>query len=237
MTTIPPRTRSFFLTRAPRPLESFQTLHLIKNETHRIADQPFVRKVRVCWQKKLDYKFEVEDVWAADTRIMDANPLGRCPVWSWRAARRFLTHASSSNTSIRCRPWASSFPWADESAWKFAPGKPWPTACWMPPCWRAWSKPGLAVLMPQRSPAWIDRQLEKVHASLKAMSLGLGDRPGAPQATTTTHWPTSPLGCALGYLDFRFPQIDWREGLPQPGQSVRKLSQRQSFLDTAPPQA
>ena len=41
---------------------------------------PFVRKVRVVLaEKKLDYKFEVEDVWAADTQIMQSNPLGKVP--------------------------------------------------------------------------------------------------------------------------------------------------------------
>ena len=41
---------------------------------------PFVRKVRVVLaEKKLDYKFEVEDVWAAETRIMESNPLGKVP--------------------------------------------------------------------------------------------------------------------------------------------------------------
>ncbi len=41
---------------------------------------PFVRKVRIVLaEKKLDYKFEVEDVWAADTTIATSNPLGKVP--------------------------------------------------------------------------------------------------------------------------------------------------------------
>jgi glutathione S-transferase len=38
---------------------------------------PYVRKVRVVMaEKKLDYQFVEEDVWAADTNIMQSNPLG-----------------------------------------------------------------------------------------------------------------------------------------------------------------
>ena len=69
----------------------------------------------------------------------------------------------------------------------------------------------------QRCPAWIDRQLEKVHASLKAMSLGLGDRPWCAAGNNHHTLADIAVGCALGYLDFRFPQIDWREDYPNLG--------------------
>jgi glutathione S-transferase len=40
---------------------------------------PYVRKVRIGMaEKKLDYQFVLEDVWATDTTITDANPLGKC---------------------------------------------------------------------------------------------------------------------------------------------------------------
>ena len=41
---------------------------------------PYVRKVRVVLaEKKLDYKFIPENVWADDTQIGAANPLGKVP--------------------------------------------------------------------------------------------------------------------------------------------------------------
>jgi glutathione S-transferase len=43
------------------------------------------------------------------------------------------------------------------------------------------------------------------------------------------------VGCALGYLDFRFPDIDWRERHPNLGKLHATLMQRPSFADTAPP--
>src|SRR5262249_42684493 len=42
---------------------------------------PYVRKVRVVLaEKKLDYHFEQENVWAAETTIQNLNPLGKVPV-------------------------------------------------------------------------------------------------------------------------------------------------------------
>ena len=41
---------------------------------------PYVRKVRIVMsEKKLDYQFVPEDVWAADTTIGQSNPLGKVP--------------------------------------------------------------------------------------------------------------------------------------------------------------
>jgi len=41
---------------------------------------PYVRKVRIVMaEKKLDYQFVQENVWAADTTIAKSNPLGKVP--------------------------------------------------------------------------------------------------------------------------------------------------------------
>src|SRR5438132_5701045 len=41
---------------------------------------PYVRKVRIVMaEKKLDYDFVLEDVWAADSAIGQSNPLGKVP--------------------------------------------------------------------------------------------------------------------------------------------------------------
>ncbi|HXE48442.1 MAG TPA: glutathione S-transferase C-terminal domain-containing protein, partial [Ramlibacter sp.] len=42
------------------------------------------------------------------------------------------------------------------------------------------------------------------------------------------------VGCALGYLDFRFADIDWRGDYPNLAKLQDKLTQRQSFIDTVP---
>ena len=87
----------------------------------------------------------------------------------------------------------------------------------------------------ERSEAWVQRQMTKVHASLQAMGLGLGEKTWC----SGNHFTLADvaLGCALGYLDFRFPQIDWRAEHPNLARHQEKLATRPSFTDTAPPAA
>jgi glutathione S-transferase len=87
----------------------------------------------------------------------------------------------------------------------------------------------------ERSAAWIERQLGKVDAALNAMAKGLADKPFC----TGIHFTLADIavGCALGYLDFRFPQIKWRAAHPNLAKLAQKLAQRQSFIDTLPPSA
>jgi glutathione S-transferase len=42
------------------------------------------------------------------------------------------------------------------------------------------------------------------------------------------------VGCALGWLEYRFPQIDWRSEHHNLGKLLDKLMQRPSFADTKP---
>ena len=85
----------------------------------------------------------------------------------------------------------------------------------------------------QRSQAWIDRQMKKIDTSLAAIGKGVGDKPWC----SGIHLSLADIavGCALAYLDFRFPQIDWRTRHPNLGKLADKLFARQSFIDTQPP--
>jgi glutathione S-transferase len=84
----------------------------------------------------------------------------------------------------------------------------------------------------ERSEAWIARQLGKINATLKAMSTGLADK----AFCSGIHLSLSDVavGCALGYLDLRFPEIDWRESYPNLAKLQEKLAQRPSFIETQP---
>jgi glutathione S-transferase len=74
--------------------------------------------------------------------------------------------------------------------------------------------------------------MAKIDASLKAMGQGLGEKPFC----SGIHLSLSDIsvGCALGYLDFRFPQIDWRTPHPNLTRLYDKLIQRPSFQDSKP---
>ena len=84
----------------------------------------------------------------------------------------------------------------------------------------------------ERSQAWIDRQLKKIDDSLIAMDRALAERSNC----VGIHLSLADIavGVAVGYLDFRFPQIDWRGQHPNLGALYERLSQRQSFKDTLP---
>ncbi|MEK6669495.1 MAG: glutathione S-transferase N-terminal domain-containing protein [Aquabacterium commune] len=197
---------------------------------------PYVRKVRIVLaEKKLDYKFDVEDVWAADTAISASNPLGKVPclvmeggeaIFDSRVIVEYVDTLSpvgkliplSGRERVEVRTWEALADGLLDAAILARLEATWP-----------------GRTEAQRSQAWIDRQVGKMHASLKAMSQGLGERPWC----TGNHHSLADIatGCALGYLDFRFAHIDWRDTCPNLARLFEKLSQRQSFIDTAPPAA
>ena len=45
------------------------------------------------------------------------------------------------------------------------------------------------------------------------------------------------VGCALGYLDFRCPELGWRNDHANVARLAEKLNARKTFIDTAPPTA
>ena len=78
----------------------------------------------------------------------------------------------------------------------------------------------------------ICRQMSKVDASLAAMSSGLAERAFCSDIHLTLS--DIAVGCALGYLDFRFAHVDWRTRHPDLAKLYEKLAQRASFADTLP---
>jgi glutathione S-transferase len=195
---------------------------------------PYVRKVRIVMaEKKLDYRLELEDVWSADTRIAAANPLGKVPCLVMEGgeavfdSRVIVEYVDTLSPVSRLIP-ASGRERAEVRTWEaLADGLL--DAAIAARLEQTW--PGRTDA--QRSPAWIDRHLAKIHAALKAMSLGLGEKAWC----AGIHFSLADIavGVALAYLDFRFPQIDWREPYPNLARLHEKLAQRQSFIDTAPP--
>jgi glutathione S-transferase len=194
---------------------------------------PYVRKVRVVMaEKKLDYQFILEDVWSADTQIMTSNPLGKVPclvmeggeaVFDSRVIVEYLDTLSPVGKLIPSQGRER----AEVKTWEaLADGVL--DAAILARLETTWA--GRTDLL--RSKAWIDRQLAKIEASLKSMSQGLGEKPFC----SGIHFSLSDVavGCALGYLDFRFPVIDWRTPYPNLARLGDKLNQRQSFVDTKP---
>jgi glutathione S-transferase len=194
-----------------------------------------VRKVRIVMaEKKLDYQFELEDPWSRDT-ILKSNPLGKVPclvledgeaVFDSRVIVEYLDTRSpvsrlipeTSRERTEVRTWEALADGVLDAAVSARLEQTWP-----------------GRTDAQRSDAWVERQMGKVRASLAAMGTGLADKPWC----SGIHMSLSDIavGCALGYLDFRFPAVAWREQYANLARLAAKLGARQSFIDTLPPQA
>lgn len=200
------------------------------------STSPYVRKVRIVMaEKKLDFQYLEENVWAPDTTIADANPLGKVPclvmeggeaVFDSRVIVEYLDTLSpvgklippSGRERVEVKTWEALADGVLDAAVLARLEATWPGR-----------EPA------QRSQAWIDRQLAKIDRSLQAMADGLGERPFCHGIHFTL--ADVAVGCALGYLDFRFAHIDWRERHPNLARLQEKLSQRPSFADSLPPAA
>jgi glutathione S-transferase len=194
---------------------------------------PYVRKVRIVMaEKKLDYTFVLEDVWSEQTRIVDANPLGKIPCLIMEGGEALFDSRVIVEYLDTLSPVGKLIPAvgrerAEVKTWEaLADGVM--DAALLARMEAVWPQRSAE----QRSQAWIDRQLGKINASLVAMSHGLGDKPYC--AGTHLSLADVAVGAALGYLDFRFPQITWREAYPTLVRLQDKLMQRPSFADTLP---
>ncbi|MEG0822432.1 MAG: glutathione S-transferase N-terminal domain-containing protein [Burkholderiaceae bacterium] len=193
---------------------------------------PYARKVRVVMaEKRIDFKLELEDVWAKDSSIARYNPLGKVPclimedgaaVFDSRVIVEYLDSISPVGKLIP----SNGRERAEVRTWEAL----------------ADGLLDAAILVrieyaqrpaEQQSLAWVERQMGKVHAALAAMSTGLGDKNWCNGHACTI--ADISVGCALGYLDFRFRSIDWRTPYPKLERLYDKLLARPAFADTAPP--
>ena len=192
---------------------------------------PYVRKVRVVMaEKKLDYKFEVEDVWSADTQISQVNPLGKVPALVMEGGEALFDSRVIVEYLDTLSPVGKLIPAVGRER---AEVKTWEAladglldAAVLARLEATWA----GRTAEQRSPAWIARQMSKIDASLQAMSKGLGDKPYCSGIHMTL--ADIAMGCALAYLDLRFPAKDWRSVHPNLARAYEKLAQRPSFVDT-----
>lgn len=191
---------------------------------------PFARKVRIVMaEKRIEFEQVVDIPWDASTHVPDFNPLGKVPVlvlddghtlFDSRVIVEYLDTITpvsrlipeGNRQRIAVRRWEALADGISEAASTIFLEKKRPEA--------------------QQSHEWIVRQEQKVFRGLEAMAEELGDK----------NWCTGEFfnlsdiatGCALGYLDLRFPEIEWRRAHPVLARLADKLSQRPAFRDTLP---
>jgi glutathione S-transferase len=195
---------------------------------------PYVRKVRIVFlEKKVDLDLELENVWAADTKIALNNPLGKVPCLLLDDGEVIYDSRVIAEYADTLSPVGKLIPTGSRER---ATVKTWETLA------DGVEDAGIlarleATLRPpeQQSPAWIDRQMGKMNTSLAQMSRQLGENAWCHSNQMTL--ADIAVGCALGYLLFRFPNIAWQAQYPNLDALYQKLMQRPSFAETAPPAA
>ena len=194
---------------------------------------PYVRKVRaVMAEKKLDYQFVQENVWAPQTSISASNPLGKVPCLVMEGGEALFDSRVIVEYMDTLSPVGKLIPAlgrerAEVKTWEaLADGLM--DAAILARLEATWD----GRKDSERCQAWIERQLGKVQASVAAFSRGLADKPYCVGIHLTL--ADIAVGCALGYLDFRFPDIDWRRDHANLARLQDKLMLRQSFIDTQP---
>ena len=192
---------------------------------------PYVRKVRVVLaEKNLDCDLVLDNVWGPDTGIHAFNPLGKIPCLimddsvAMYDSRVIVEYLDTLTPAARLLP-----PEGRERA-----------------AVKVWEALADGVLdagvlvrnertqraLEQQSAPWIARQWRKVETGLAVMAQDLGEAPYC----RGNHFSLADVaaGCALGWLSFRFPELDWRGPYPNLARLFDKLSERQSFKDTTP---
>lgn len=191
---------------------------------------PYVRKVRIVLaEKKIEYDFEIDSPWLADTGVPNVNPLGKVPVlilddetplFDSRVIVEYIDNVTPNN---------KLFPTPNRERTEV---KRWEALA------DGICDAAAAAVMEAKRPkqeqsaAWIARQRDKIVRGLDFMAKEYGEKAHC----MGTHFCLADIavGAALGYLAFRFPDIDWRENHPNLARLYDKLMQRPSFADTVP---
>ncbi|MBM3565399.1 MAG: glutathione S-transferase [Alphaproteobacteria bacterium] len=189
---------------------------------------PYVRKVcAVALETGLFGRLELAptNVWASDTDIGRDNPLGKVPALTTDGGEVLYDspviceYLDSLHDGAKLFPPAGGARWTalrrqaladgilDASVLRLLEGK---------------RKDG------ERSPGWIERQRTAVGRALDALEDEAGD---FGHGVTIGHIA---VGCALGYLDFRFPADDWRLRRPKLAAWHEEFSKRLSMSRTVP---
>lgn len=191
---------------------------------------PFARKVRiVAAEKHIDYELVVDVPWNADTQVPRYNPLGKVPVWilddgkalyDSRVIIEYLDYMSpvaqllprEARPRIRVKRWEALADGISDAAALIFVERKRPSG--------------------EQNREWLQRQMDKVRMGLKAMSQDLADQDWC----TGDFFNLSDIavGCTLGYLEFRYPTLDWRRQHPNLSELYDRLMQRPAFRDTVP---
>lgn len=195
------------------------------------ATSPFARKVRIALaEKKVEYQQIEASAWEPGNPVHAYNPLGKLPVLILDDG----THLYDSRVIVEyidlVSPVSRLIP---EPARQRIVVKKWEALA------DGVCDAAAAIVIERRRPGnlqsadWIDRQRRKIREGVAELSRELAERAWCyGEAYSLADIAT---GCALGYLDLRHAELEWRKIYPNLERLAEKLGKRASFADTVPP--
>jgi glutathione S-transferase len=191
---------------------------------------PFVRKARIVLaEKRIEYEFVVDNPNDAGSRVSDFNPLGKVPVLVTDDGAAIYDSSVIVEYLDTISPVGRLIP---ETGRQRIQVKRWEALA------DGLMDAAVLSVLEGRRPAseqsreWIARQRKKVSQGLRAASSDLAEKGWCAGESYTL--ADVALGCALGYLDFRFTDLDWRLQHPNLKRHAGKLFKRLPFEATEP---
>ena len=195
---------------------------------------PYARKVRIALaEKKIEYTLvDAAPFGRPIRRCPDFNPLGKIPVLIMEDGATLFDSRVIVEYLDTVSPVSRLIP--EPSRQRIAVKR-----------WEALADgvcdAAVAIIIERKRPAgqqsaeWIERQREKLERGVAEFARELGEKPWCSGDAYSL--ADIAVGCALGYLDLRHPDVDWRGQHANLARLAEKLAKRPSFAETAPPSA
>jgi glutathione S-transferase len=190
---------------------------------------PYVRKARVILaERSIAFDFVEESAWTAETTVPRYNPLNKVPalvmddgesIYDSPVICEYLD-AISGGGLVPAEARARALARRDEALGDGI------------------ADAGITAFLERKreaarqDPAWISRQLDKVNAGIGALARHLGSKQylggGQPNMGDIA------CACALFWVEFRMPELKWREAHPNLGAWAVRMESRPAFQSTRP---
>jgi glutathione S-transferase len=190
---------------------------------------PYVRKARVILaERSLPFEFIEESAWTADTTVPRYNPLNKVPalvlddgesIYDSPVICEYLD-AVSGGGLIPADPAARARVRRDEALGDGI------------------ADAGITAFLERKreaarqDPAWIARQMDKVNAGIAALAKGMGSRQYLGGAQP--NMGDIACACALFWVEFRMPDLRWRDAHPNLKAWAERMESRPAFQSTRP---
>ncbi|MEJ6393456.1 glutathione S-transferase family protein [Gymnodinialimonas sp. 2305UL16-5] len=189
---------------------------------------PFVRKTRVLLMEAEITDIPFVEVTASpmggEDKINAANPLGKIPalvrdsgptIYDSNVVCRFLDDRAEANLYPHARLWETlTLEATGDGIMEAAVGM----------IYEKRFRPEEIQFQP-----WFDAQWVKINRSLDVL-----ERQWMSHLYGPVDMGQISVACAMGYLDFRFPDVDWRSGREAAAAWYAKFAERPSMVETAP---